>query len=57
VKTLSAKSMTVERRSRRRRRIVATVDGELVTLEGAIEMKIRPGCLTVLAPAAGDHEP
>jgi len=57
VKTLSAKSMTVERRNRRRRRIVATVDGELVTLEGAIEMKIRPGCLTVLAPAAGGHEP
>jgi diacylglycerol kinase family enzyme len=56
VKTLSAKSMTVERRSRRRRRIVATVDGELVTLEGAIEMKIRPGCLTVLAPEAGGHQ-
>jgi diacylglycerol kinase family enzyme len=50
VKTLSARSITVERRSRRRQRIVATVDGELVTFEGAIEMKIRPGCLTVLAP-------
>lgn len=56
VKTLSAKSMTVERRSRRRRRIVATLDGELVTFEGAIEMKIRPGCLAVLAPAAGGRE-
>jgi diacylglycerol kinase family enzyme len=56
VQTLTAKSMTVERRSRRRRRIVATVDGELVTFEGAVEMKIRPGCLTVLAPAAGGHE-
>jgi diacylglycerol kinase family enzyme len=50
VQTLSARSITVERRSRRRRRIVATVDGELVTFDGAIEMKIRPGCLTVLAP-------
>ena len=50
VKTLSGRSITVERRSRRRRRIVATVDGELVTFDGAIEMKIRPGCLTVLAP-------
>jgi hypothetical protein len=48
--------MIVERRSPRRRRIVATVDGELVTLEGAIEMKIRPGCLTVLAPEAGGHQ-
>ena len=57
VKTLTGKSMTVERRSRRRRRIVATVDGELVTFEGAIEMKIRPGCLTVLAPADGGQEP
>ena len=56
VKTLTTRSMTVERRSRRRRRIVATVDGELVTFEGAIEMSIRPGCLTVLvaeAPIAG----
>lgn len=50
IKALSARSITVERRSRRRRRIVATVDGELVTFAGAIEMKIRPGCLTVLAP-------
>jgi diacylglycerol kinase family enzyme len=50
VKTLTARSVTVERRSRRRRRIVATVDGELVTFDGDIEMKIRPGCLTVLAP-------
>jgi diacylglycerol kinase family enzyme len=50
VQTLSARSITVERRSRRRRRIVATVDGELVTFDGAIEMKILPGCLTVLAP-------
>jgi diacylglycerol kinase family enzyme len=50
IKTLSARAITVERRSRRRRRIVATVDGELVTFDGAIEMKIRPGCLTVLAP-------
>lgn len=48
VKTLTARSMTVERRSRRRRRIVATVDGELVTFEGAIDIRIRPGCLTVL---------
>jgi diacylglycerol kinase family enzyme len=59
VKTLSARSITVERRSRRRRRIVATVDGELVTFDGAIEMKIRPGCLTVLAPVprqAGEEE-
>jgi diacylglycerol kinase family enzyme len=54
VKTLTARSMTVERRSRRRRRIVATVDGELVTFEGAIEMAIRPGCLTVLAPEPGE---
>lgn len=56
VKTLTARSMTVERRSRRRRRIVATVDGELVTFDGAIEMTVRPGCLTVLvaeAPIAG----
>lgn len=50
VKTLTSTKLTVERRSRRRRRIVATVDGELVTFEGAIEMKIRPGCLAVLAP-------
>jgi diacylglycerol kinase family enzyme len=51
VKTLTARAITVERRSRRRRRIVATVDGELVTFDGAIEMKIRPACLAVLAPA------
>jgi diacylglycerol kinase family enzyme len=50
IKTLSSRAIAVERRSRRRRRIVATVDGELVTFEGAIEIKIRPGCLTVLAP-------
>lgn len=56
VKTLSARSITVERRSRRRRRIVATVDGELVTFDGAIEMKIRPGCLTVLAPEAAHSD-
>lgn len=49
VKTLTAKSTTVERRGRRRR-ITATVDGELQTFEGPIEMKIRPGCLLVLAP-------
>jgi diacylglycerol kinase family enzyme len=58
VKTLTARSMIVERRSRRRRRIVATVDGELVTFEGAIEMNIRPGCLTVLVaetPIAGSQ--
>jgi diacylglycerol kinase family enzyme len=49
VKTLTAKSITVERRGRRRR-IVATVDGELESFEGAIEMTIRPGCLVVLTP-------
>jgi diacylglycerol kinase family enzyme len=57
VKTLTATSMTVERRSRRRRRITATVDGELVTLEGRIEMAIRPGCLTVLAPEPHTQAP
>ncbi len=57
VKTLTARSMTVERRSRRRRRIVATVDGELVTFNGAIEMKIRPGCLTVLVAEAPVADP
>lgn len=50
VKTLSTTAITVERRSRRRRRIVATVDGELVTFDGPIEMKSRPGCLLVLQP-------
>ena len=51
VKTLSAKSTTVERRGRRRR-ITATVDGELQTFEGPIEMTIRPGCLLVLKAEA-----
>lgn len=50
VKVLSTTSITVERRSRRRRRIVATVDGELVTFEGPIDMRSRPGCLLVLQP-------
>jgi diacylglycerol kinase family enzyme len=50
VKTLTAKSVTIERRRGRSRRIVATVDGELNTFEGAIKMAIRPGSLVVLAP-------
>ena len=49
VTTLTTTSVTVERRSRRRR-IVATVDGELVTFDGPIEITIRPGCLVALVP-------
>ena len=49
VKILTAKSTTVERRGRRHR-ITATVDGELQTFEGPIEMSIRPGALLVLTP-------
>ena len=50
VTSLTTTSVTVVRRSSRRRRIVATVDGELVTFNGAIEMAIKPRCLVVLAP-------
>lgn len=49
IETLTAKTVTIERRKRRRKRILATVDGELETFEGPIEVHIRPQSLTVLA--------
>ncbi len=49
VRTLTAKSVCVESRGRRKP-ISATIDGELATFEGVIEVMIRPGSLVVLAP-------
>jgi diacylglycerol kinase family enzyme len=49
VTTLTAKSVSVESRGKRKS-ISATVDGELVTFERAIEVSIRPASLVVLVP-------
>ena len=49
VTTLTAKSVSVESRGKRKS-MSATVDGELVTFERAIEVSIRPASLVVLAP-------
>jgi diacylglycerol kinase family enzyme len=49
LRTLTAKSVTVEGRGRSAR-ISASVDGELETFRGPIELAIRPACLEVLVP-------
>lgn len=49
IDTLTAKAVTIERRKRRRNRILATIDGELETFQGRLEVRIRPQSLTVLA--------
>jgi hypothetical protein len=42
--------VTVERRGGRSAQITASVDGELETFEGPIELAIRPASLEVLVP-------
>lgn len=46
--SLSAQRCRIEMR---RSRVRASVDGEIVSLQGPLEIEIRPGALSVLAPA------
>lgn len=50
VKVLTARSVSIERRSTRKKTVTATLDGELMTLSTPLTVSIRPRALTVLVP-------